>query len=99
MVAVSRKATRSASPLASGGCPRALRPYGVVTFARGALKSPAVKNTDLAPGIVDQATAAQASGSYGDRAPTHAEHVGQKFVSEVELICMGAVMGQQQPAC
>src|ERR1700722_4511479 len=99
MVAVSRKATRSASPLASGRCARALRPYRVVAFARGALKSPAVKNTDLAPGIVDQATAAEASGSYGDRTATHAEHVGQKFVSEMEMICMGPVMGQQQPAC
>src|SRR3954452_19502859 len=73
-------------------------PVGLVTFASGCLETTAVQDRDVAAVIADEDPVLQRSGGLGDADPTHAQHMPEKLVREMNCVRVRAVLSHQQPA-
>ena len=74
------------------------RQRGPVTLAGHRFQACAVQDLDLAARIADHLRLLHGAGGDGDGAALHAQHVGQQFVGQVEVVGVGPVVGHQQPA-
>ena len=71
----------------------------LVALAGRVLQPHARENADLTANVADELSFSQRACGDGDRTSTHAQHVGEELVREVEMIRVRAVMRHQQPAC
>lgn len=69
-----------------------------VAFAGSCFEPGTIEDGDLTAAVVNEVLLLQLPRSHGDATPTHAEHIGEKLMGEVEMIGLRPIVGHQQPA-
>ena len=64
---------------------------GFIAFAGGFLQALNIDDLDFAPGVFDQPRLLQGMGYKRDAGPSHAQHLGKKFLCEKQRIAAGQI--------
>src|ERR1035437_9744374 len=69
-----------------------------IAAAGDSFKAEAVQNSQIAAVVIDQATALQGHGGFGDAGAAHAQHTCKKLMGNIKTIAVCTVLAHQQPA-
>ena len=72
---------------------------GLVAAACSCLETAPIENRDVASAVVNQPSGLQRACRLGDANAADAEHVGEKFLRNMECVGVRAILRHQQPAC
>src|ERR1700730_17766621 len=68
-----------------------------ITLASSGFQAASVEDRERAAAVADQLAPAQSSGGLGNACTAHAQHVGEEFVRDLELIGVRSIASHQEP--